>query len=135
SLHTALALHSSLTRYIVCFPFDLTGRTARKGRSSIDKFEAWRQREVKAAARKRRRLTIEPWPASILLSTLLEHDPSGGIRELFFNATVLSPEWFQNHLVEAMRTAGPRYTPELSVETNLWRWLCALGRRPEWADE
>src|SRR4051812_50032686 len=32
SLTTAIAVHSRLTRYTVCFPFDLTGPTGRKGK-------------------------------------------------------------------------------------------------------
>src|SRR5215468_1556996 len=30
SLETALSVHKNLTKYIVCFPFDPTGKTARK---------------------------------------------------------------------------------------------------------
>ena len=40
SLTTALRIHPTLTRYVVCFPFDLTGPTGRPGRSSQEKWQA-----------------------------------------------------------------------------------------------
>src|ERR1700730_10924330 len=39
SLKAALAIHSSLTRWLLCFPFDLTGPTGRKGQSGTQKFD------------------------------------------------------------------------------------------------
>ena len=41
SIETALRIHPTLTRYIVCFPFDLTGPTGR-GRGGLEKFDKWR---------------------------------------------------------------------------------------------
>src|SRR5947209_3206186 len=32
SLRAALSIHESLTKYVVCFPFDPTGKTARKSK-------------------------------------------------------------------------------------------------------
>src|SRR5690606_2503979 len=29
SFHTAISVHKTLTKYVVCFPFDLTGKTGR----------------------------------------------------------------------------------------------------------
>src|SRR5438045_5884798 len=47
SFETALSIHEKLTKYVVCFPFDPTGRTARKAKSGrpatseIEKLELW----------------------------------------------------------------------------------------------
>lgn len=41
SLKTALSVHKELTKYIICFPFDLTGKTNRKGKSESEKLQAW----------------------------------------------------------------------------------------------
>ena len=41
SLTTALKVHTTLTSYVVCFPFDLTGPTRRPGRSGVEKFDEW----------------------------------------------------------------------------------------------
>ena len=133
SLETAVEVHPNLRRYVVCFPFDLTGPTKRGGRSGQEKFQAWQKDEEEKAARDNRRLTIEPWPASKLRDLLLQHDASGGIRAYFFNERILTPEWFREHLALVKATAGPRYTPALNVETDLWQWFAAFGRTDEWS--
>ena len=132
SLTTALSLHDTLTHYILCFPFDLTGPTARRGRSGQEKFDEWCKSNIEKAAADGRKLIIEPWSASMLRSLLLDLDKSGGIRTFFFDHTVLSADWFAAHLSSASATAGPRYTPELNVETNLWKWFAAFGRTEYW---
>ncbi|MBI3249539.1 MAG: hypothetical protein HYZ50_23805 [Deltaproteobacteria bacterium] len=135
SLITALHVHKALTRYIVCFPFDLTGPTARPGRSGQEKFDDWQKEHTDKAAAEGRQLTIEAWSESKLRSLLLDYDTAGGIREFFFNHTVLSTEWFSAHLDLARVTAGPRYTPELNVQTDLWEWFTAFGRTAAWSCE
>ncbi|MDS4028752.1 MAG: hypothetical protein RKO66_01580 [Candidatus Contendobacter sp.] len=135
SLTTALNIHPKLTQYIVCFPFDLTGPTGRKGLSGQEKFDNWRKEHEKKASAKARPLTIEAWPAYKLRELLLEYDASGGVREFFFNQRILTSEWFSEHLGLAKRTAGPRYTPELNVKTELWKWFGAFGHTAVWSDE
>ncbi len=101
SLTTALAVHPTLTQFVVCFPFDLTGPTRRRGVSSQQKLDEWRTEHETRAAAAGRWLRIEPWPASRLRSLLLEHDPSGGLRTFFFDRRVLTPEWFAERLAVA----------------------------------
>ena len=69
----------------------------------------------------------------MLRNLLLEHDPSGGLRYFFFGTLSLSDDWFSNHLQRAFATAGPRYTPELNVDTDLYKWVAAFGRQTSWA--
>lgn len=135
SLTTALKIHPTLTRYNVCFPFDLTGPTGRKGLSSQEKFDNWRKSHEKKAKADGRQLNIIAWPASKLRELLWEHDVHGGIREYFFNQNILTNEWFFEHLGLAKKTAGPRYTPELNVKTDLWKWFAAFGRTSLWSNE
>ena len=130
SLTTALKIHPTLTHYIACFPFDLTGPTGRRGRSGLEKLEEWRKKREREAAAEGRKLTIEAWDASKLRSLLLDLDTSGGLRFYFFNEKVLTEEWFSNHLNIVKAAAGPRYKPELNVETNLYKWFAAFGRTP-----
>ena len=117
SLKVALRNHPTLTKYILCFPFDLTGPTGRAGRSGIEKFNEWRDKQVQKAAEHGRNLKIEEWPESKLRSLLLEFDVSGGITTYFFDKKILSSEWFGDHIKVAQSIAGPRYTPELNVFT------------------
>lgn len=133
SLTAALNIHQSLVRYVVCFPFDLTGPTGRRGKSELEKFEEWRGAQETAAKKQGRTLTIDSWSASHILSALLAMDAAGGVREYFFNATILSSDWFSQQIASATKTAGPRYTRELSVETDLWKWFEALVRSTTWS--
>lgn len=133
SIDVATVVHPTLRTYIVCFPFDLTGPTRRKGKSGSQKFDEWCAARERAAVNAGRRLVIKAWPASELRSKLLEVDPSGGARSYFFDEKVLSSEWFDQHLQNAAASAGPRYTPELSIETELWSWVEAFGRAPGWS--
>ena len=135
SLTTALEIHPTLTQYIVCFPFDLTGPTGRRGLSGQEKFDNWRERQEQKAVTEGRQLTIEAWPAFKLRGLLIEHDTSGGVREFFFNQQILTTEWFSEHLVLAKETAGPRYTPKLNVQTDLWKWFASFGRTTAWSEE
>ena len=134
SLNTALRIHPELIRFFLCFPFDLTGPTARRGTSGTEKMNDWKTGREKTARGSGRQLTIEVWSASEIRSLLLRHDASGGLRHFFFGTTFLSDDWFADHLQRAIDTAGPRYTPEPSVETNLRKWVAAFGREASWAD-
>ena len=134
SLNTALRIHPGLTRFYLCFPFDLTGPTARRGRSGTEKVNDWKTDREEAARASGRQLTIEIWSASEIRSLLLTHDASGGLRYFFFGATLLSNDWFSDQLQRAIDTAGPRYTPEPNVETDLGKWVAAFGSEESWAD-
>ncbi|HNP96029.1 MAG TPA: hypothetical protein PKJ63_10385 [Cyclobacteriaceae bacterium] len=135
SLTTALKIHPTISRYVVCFPFDLTGPTRRKGQSGQEKFDEWCNKHIRTASAEGRQLTIEAWSASKLRELLMKYDTSGGAREFFFNQKILTNEWFSSHLEQANQKAGPRYTPELNVKTDLWRWFAAFGRTATWSGE
>ena len=49
SLTTALKIHPTLTQYVVCFPFNLTGPTGRRGLSGQEKFDNWKQDQKQKA--------------------------------------------------------------------------------------
>ncbi len=130
SLATALQVHSDLTRYVLCFPFDLTGPTTRSGRSGVEKFKNWREQQIDRA--QGRELEIDFWSATDLRALLLDLDASGGMRSYFFDALAFSDDWFKDHLEEAKAKAGPRYTPDLNVRTGVADWFSAFGRTPDW---
>ena len=142
SLETALKVHPTLTHYVLCFPFDLTGPTGRRNpktgkptKSQQEKFQVWSEKFREKAVEQGRELNIEIWTESKLRALILDLDISGGIREFFFNETILNKEWFQNHLSKAEHLAGSRYTPELNVQTDLWKSFSALCRTYEWSEE
>jgi hypothetical protein len=131
SLETALSVHANLTRYVVCFPFDLTGKTARKGKSQTEKFDEWVRNAEADAKAKGRALTIERRSAHDIRDLLLVNDPSGGLRHYFFSATTFSDQWFADHVSAAKLTAGPRYNQKISLETPLSGWFSSFGEGPD----
>ena len=133
SFRTALDNHPDLSSFILCFPFNPTGKT-RRGKGGIQKLEEWRAAELDYTKKKGRRVEIEFWPASELLGLIIEHDCSGGMRIFFFNTQILSDEWFKNHLELAQGIAGRRYTPELNVSTDIAKWFAAFGRTDAWSN-
>ena len=133
SFRTALDNHPDLSSFILCFPFDPTGKT-RRGKGGIQKLEEWRASELAYAEKSNRRVEIELWSASKLLGLIMEHDRSGGMRTFFFNTQILSDEWFKNHLELAQGSAGPRYTPELNVSTDIAKWFAAFGCTDAWSN-
>ena len=132
SLTTALQIHPALDRYVLCFPFDLTGPTNRPGRSGVEKFEEWRTKRLGEA--EGRDLQIEIWGAAELRGLLMDLDPHGGMRYYFFNELALSNEWFKDRLQEAKTKAGPRYKAELNVRTDVAQWFGAFGRTRDWLE-
>lgn len=132
SLETALSVHEDLKRYVVCFPFDLTGKTARKGKNQTEKFHEWVRNAEATAKSKGRALTIEPRSAHAIKDLLLAHDQSGGLRHYFFSSATLSERWFTDHIAAAQVLAGPRYNREISLETPLSKWFAAFEVNSEW---
>ena len=132
SLQTALSVHADLACYVVCFPFDLTGKTARKGKSQTEKFNEWARNAEASAKAKGRALTIERRSAHDISGLLLANDPSGGMRHYFFSETTLSDQWFAEHVAAAKLTAGPRYNRKISLETPLSGWFSSFAGGIDW---
>jgi hypothetical protein len=55
-----------------------------------------------------------------------------GLARFWFDAAVLDPLWFEKRLQEAIRTAGPRYTPKVNVELPIMQDFDAFGRTDAW---
>lgn len=139
SLETAVKIHPTLKKYILCFPFDLTGQTGRtdkKGRparSSSAKLNNWiKESLAKYKERGAALEEIESWPKTRLTELLLRHDKSAGIRTYFFSDTVMPIDWFKRNIATSLKKAGPRYSPQLSVETDIWKSFAAFGQTDTW---
>ena len=133
SFRTALKNHPDLRSFVLCFPFDPTGKT-RRGQGGVQKLDDWRTSELQNAEKNGRDIQIELWSASELRARIIEHDVSGGLRSFFFGKQILTNQWFKDHLDQAWETAGPRYTPELNVPTDMRTWFAALGRTSAWSN-
>lgn len=133
SFRTALEHHPDLRSFVLCFPFDLTGKTGR-GQGSVQKLDNWKTSALRYAKEVGRDVEIELWPASELRARIIEYDHSGGMGLFFFDQQILTNQWFIDHLAQAIATAGPRYTPKLNVPTDIASWFAAFGRTTAWWD-
>jgi hypothetical protein len=132
SFTTALDVHPQLTRYTICFPFDVTGPTRRGGRSESAAFEALVVKLEAIAALKRRTVEVCRLGKSELLDRILAM-PDAAIRLRFwFDEKLVSNDFFVRQVTIAARSAEPRYSSELNVSTPLLADLDAFGTTSAW---
>lgn len=135
SFRTALEQHPDLTDYIVCLALDPTGKTAHKGQSGQEKIARWiceRKAEVRARDRD---IEITFWTASTLRGHLLDNPRSEATIRYYFDQILLTEDWWRDHQRRARERAGPRYTPQKSIETAPMAWLHAFGRAAAWREK
>ena len=132
SVETAIRIHPNLTRYVVCLPFDLSGRTGRRRSDQETRWTAYVAEWQQLAADRGLTVSFEKWPRSELIERLVRIDPTGGRRRFWFHQEILSAEWFAAHIADASSDAGPRYHPELNVEVPISSQLGAFGETPSW---
>ncbi|TFC50844.1 hypothetical protein E3O47_07500 [Cryobacterium sp. TMT2-17-1] len=135
SVKAALAQHSNLTEYTIVIPTDPTGPTGGNGKSLLEKINdpgGWQQGWQTMAAERGMNVTFELEWATNTATRLTRLDASGAQRRYWFDADVLSPQWWNDRLQEAIEAARPRYTPELNVDVPAARSIAALCSDDEW---
>ncbi|MBS1706743.1 MAG: hypothetical protein JST40_12800 [Armatimonadetes bacterium] len=132
SLATALKVHPTLSEFVVCLPYDITGEITRQGKSQQEKFDEWKKAEIAKAQASGRLLSIDLRTPSSLLDRLTTIDPTGGKLRFWFDETLLGPNWFANHLADVRAASRPRYTPELRIDTPTSLAFDALCGTPVW---
>ena len=136
SIRVALEKHPQLTEYVVCLPLDLSDSRSGRGVSALEKWERWRGKWEKHAAKKHRELAITLWGRSELCSRLARDDPAYGGRVLYwFGVDALTPEWFRQHFEKSRVSLGSRYTPETNVELPIRQDFVAFARHPHLQNE
>lgn len=127
SVKTALDKHPELVRYFVCIPLDLPDARIKGQKSAmqrwnerVEKWEGWAQK---------RDMCVEFvwWGSSELLERLSQNKHIGR-RYFWFNQRDFDNEWFQVRLDEAVKAAGPRYTPEVHVDLPIAQKLERFSR-------
>ncbi len=127
SFKTALEIHPKLDRYTLCFPFNPTGPTSRRGTSEKEKLDSMCERWAALAKELGRVVVIDLWGESTLRDLFLEIDSHGGRHRFWFGERMLSDDWFDQHLRSARAYAGPRYNGELNIDHPVSRCIEALG--------
>ena len=133
SVATALERHPRLVRYFICVPLDrpdahIDGRMSAKQRwdAHVKTWTEWASS---------RNMTIEfvYWGSHELLEQLVRPEHTGRVR-FWFDIHRFDEPWFTARLDEALRTAGPRYTPEIHVDLPVAKELDAFGRTEQFFD-
>ena len=134
SVKSALASHPRLERYVVCLPMDLPDARVEGQQSARAKWDAHVEKWTRCAAKRGMTIEFVYWGSSELLELLAEPERVGRV-SFWFDATAFSDDWFARRLDEAVRTAGPRYTPEVHVGLPIAGRFDAFGRTERFFDQ
>lgn len=134
SVKTALEKHPRLVRYFVCVPLDRSDPRISDRRFAKDR---WNDHVQKWAGwTSARNMTVEfiYWGSHELLERLVRPQHVGRVR-FWFDVRGFDEAWFTARLDEALKTAGPRYTPEIHVDLPIAAELDAFGRTERFFDQ
>ena len=135
SVEAALGQHPKLAKYTIAIPTDPTGPTGGQGKSLLEKItdsNGWLEGWQKMATDRGMGVEFEiEWETNIV-DRLNRLDTSGAQRRYWFDADVLSEQWWEDRKQEAVAAARPRYMPELNVEVPAARSIAALCSDDEW---
>jgi hypothetical protein len=127
SVKTAIEKHPNLVRYFVGVPLDradarIEGRKSAKERweDHVAKWNQW-------ASDKGMSVEFVYWGSHELFERLARSEHVGRVR-FWFDVRGFDAAWFTARLDEALRTAGPRYTPEVHVDLPIAWEFEAFGR-------
>ena len=127
SVKTALEKHPRLVKYFVCAPLDRSDSRIKGHKSSKQRWDDRVQKWTKWASTRGMSVEFVWWGNSELILRLLRTENRGMVR-FWFDALVFDEAWFKARLDEAIRTAGPRYTPEIHVGLPIAEDLEMFGR-------
>lgn len=135
SVKAALDQHPKLTRYTIAISANPTGRTARTGKSLLEKINdsgGWLEGWQTMATVRGRVVAFEiEWETNVV-DRLNRLDTSGVQRRYWFDVDVLGNQWWKDRQEDAVDAARPRYTPELNIDVPAARSIAALCSDDEW---
>jgi predicted ATPase len=127
SVKTALEKHPRLVKYFVCAPLDHSDARVSGHKSSKQRWDDRVLKWKKWANARGMAVEFLWWGNSELILKLLRTENLGLVR-FWFDATVFDNKWFEARLDEAIRTAGPRYTPQIHIGLPIAEELEMFGR-------
>jgi len=130
SIRTALISQPRLTRYTFCLPYNRPDSSAPHQKSAMQRWNEHCRKWAGWASARGMSLEIGYVGESELLAALTQPGEAGRAR-YWFDTMILTPAWIRDRLKEALATAGPRYTPELSIDLPIASVFDGLGRSGE----
>jgi hypothetical protein len=135
SIKAALAQHPKLTKYSIAIPADPTGKTAGRGKSLLEKINddgGWLEGWKTTAAEHGMTVEFEVEWATNIVTRLERLDINGIQRRYWFDADILTAQWWRDRRQDAVEAARPRYMPELNIEVPAAKFIAALCSDDEW---
>ena len=133
SVKTALEKHPSLIQYFVCVPLDRPDARLPNRKSAMQRWEDHVAKWNAWAAELGRTVDFVWWGSSELIERLARSENIGRVF-FWFNEPAFDEPWFKARLNEAIRAAGPRYTPEIHLDVPMSTDLAYFGRVPSTVD-
>ena len=127
SVKTALEKHPRLVQYFVCVPLDRSDARIEDRRSEMDRWNTHALKWTKWASERGMKVEFIYWGSSELFEILTRPEHIGRVR-FWFDVQRFDQPWFNARLEEAIKSAGPRYTPEIHIELPIAYDFEAFGR-------
>ncbi len=127
SISRALEKHPRLVRYHVCVPWDLPDGRIKGRKSAKDRWDEHVVKWSQWAADRGMTVQFVYWGSHEMLERLTDPKHAGRV-QFWFGVRSFDGAWFSKRLDEAIRTVGPRYTPEINVDLPIAGEFEAFGR-------
>jgi hypothetical protein len=127
SVKTALEKHPKLFKYFICAPIDRSDARISEQRSAMQRWDAHVAKWTGWAEKSEIEIEFVWWGSHELLERL-SHSQHVGRVFFWFDVKGFDSDWFYEKLDEAIKTAGPRYTPEIHIDLPIAAELEAFGR-------
>lgn len=127
SVRTAIMKHPRLVQYYICVPLDRPDARIDGRKSAKEKWNEHVDRWKNSASKDGMTVEFIYWGSHELLERLTRSVHVGRLR-FWFDLRGFDAAWFTARLEEALRTAGPRYTPEVHVDLPIALQLNDFGR-------
>lgn len=131
SLTKSLEKHPAMTRFIACFPFDLSDSRREDVQTALSKWREWHDRRIKQAATTGRTIKIDRWDAHEIKQRLTESNPrSAGRAAFWFDQELLTRDWFRKAFDRTADSLGDRYSPQTHIDIPVRQSILAAVRDP-----
>ena len=127
SVKTALAKNPNLSHYVICLPQNLPDAGQPNSESARQKWDKRVRKWKRWATEEGRNVEIELWDESALVARISQ-EQHRGTHWFWFGTQSLTTSWFEDHIGVSIKNAGPRYTPELHIDTEQQLQFDAMAR-------
>ncbi len=134
SIGTALEKHPRLTKYYVCIPLDRPDARIDGRKSARERWNDHENKWIGWASDRNMKVSFVYWGSHELLY-LLSNPINHGKLRFWFDIQCLNRDWLSARLTEALKTAGPRYSPEINVDLPIANEFEIFGRTQYFFDQ